>query len=151
MSSWLCWWHGILLDKPSPWHLSTARPEERLHCAGRIPGASLLRWYTTASPIVRMGCQMAHNLYAIRTPRTPSWPVHRCRGMTLGPPCLQFVILFHNKPAPSQCLHAPVLCHWEENATAFQTFLQAEEQAQTPQVPSSTFNGFRIYFYFFKK
>lgn len=82
------------------------------------------------------------------TPCTPFQAAHRYWRVILGPACLQFAISFHNNPTPGQSLRTAVLCHSEGNAAAFQTLLQAEEQAQTLLAPS--FNGFRVYFYFLK-
>lgn len=146
---------AVLVTQHSPGQarsmvFSTANPKAQFLCTGHIISASLLRWHTTASPITWMGCQIVHNFCAITTPCTPFWSGHRYWWITLGPSCLQFVILFQTNPAQSQCLHVTLLHHSEENAAAFQIFLQTEEQAQTLQVPSPTFNGFRIFFYFLK-
>lgn len=159
MSSWWCWWCSILPREdlpdlcylqPYPWHFIIAKLEEQFLCAGHI-STSLLRWYTAASPITQMGCQIAQNLCAITTPCTPFWSAHRCWWIILGPPCLPFVTSFHNNPALSQCLHVTVLCHSKENDTAFQTLLQTEQQSQILQIPSLICNGFRIYIYIKKK
>lgn len=90
-----------------------------------------------------MGCQIAQNLCAITTPCTPFWLVHRYWGIILGLPCLPFATSLHNNPALSQCLHVAVLCHSEENDTAFQTHLKDKELSQTLQYT------FKIYIYIY--
>jgi len=90
-----------------------------------------------------MGCQIAQNLCAITTPCTPFWLVHRYWGIILGLPCLPFATSLHNNPALSQCLHVAVLCHSEENHTAFQTHLKDNELSQTLQYT------FKIYIYIY--
>lgn len=131
MSRWLWWGWGIFLGKPNPWHFSTAKPQEQLLCAGWTISAALLRW-----PHAKDG-----QLYTVHVQWQPH--AHPSGQITWSPYCFQFVVSYHSKPVPSQCLHR--LC-----CAAFPVPLQTEEQAHMLQAQPSTFNGLRMCFHFSK-
>lgn len=84
-----------------------------------------------------------HKNYAIITPCTPFWSVHRYCGIILGLPWLPFITSLHNNPALSQCLHVAMLCPSKENDTAFQTLLKDKEWSQILQISAFTCRDLR--------